>query len=492
MSQNLVFLAQKNVRSMHHPNTNSTTDRIFIWGGHLFFWVLIMVCLVFYQERLLAFDTANYIFHVVTFDDYFIKHNRYISYLTQWVPLFGMHQGWAFASVLKAFSASFYIWFYLFYVLIVHGAKNVLGGVVLIFGLCLAMRYKFYAAISELFFGVAIAGFLIGWLTRKGAKYLPTWIDYSVVLLCLIALFGAHIILVYPILVFLVFQYLYENTWKNLRQWIMPTFIVGVFFLKFMLVQGDDYESDRMSALLEYSTLREMFTNQADYFIFSALQEYATQQYWLVLFLFTVVLAWLLFQKKWLAAIFIVCASVIWLLINILTYADLGGPLYIMLDGYLAVFGLIWATPFYFFLRDNYKPVFACVAIVLVGFSTWKMVDTRQFYRQRLTFIQETLDMYPEVDQKKLIVPRHLFDWENMWFPYEVAHESLMLTALESPEDMRTIYVDIDSPQGSGFLQSDGFIQFHGAHDISTINNSPFFNLPKAKYIVVDSVAWKE
>jgi len=485
------FWISTNVPSMPNP-TNWSVSTIYIWLGHVFFWVLIASCILYYQERLLSFDTAYYTFHLVTFQEYFIKHDRYISYLTQWVPLMGIDRGWSLANVFRAYSASFYLWFYLLYILIVHGFKNVLGGLLLVFTLCLAMRYKFYAAISEITFGLVIATVLISWLSRKPKQLSVKPLDFVVVGLCLAALFGAHVVPIYPIMTFLVFQRLYEGTWREPRQWIMPGFIVLVFALKLLMVQGDSYESNRLSDLLQPGSLIDLFTNRHDHFIFSAISEYFTREYWLVSLLFVGVLVWLFRMGKWLAGLFIAASALGWLLINIITYADLGGPLYIMLDGYLAVFGLIWGTPFIFFLRDHPLFVYAWATVGLIAFSTWRMVRTQEFYNQRLEYIQETLAMYPGDDQQKIIVPREHFHWDRMWFPYEVAHESLMLTALEHPDSTRTIYVDIDAPEGADFLQNDGFIQFHGAHHINAINQPRFFNLPEGTYFTVDSVAWMD
>jgi len=475
------------------PNpTKLSVSSMYIWSGHVFFWALIASCMLFYQERLLAFDTAYYTFHLVTFQDYFIKHDRYISYLTQWVPLLGIEQGWSFANVLRAFSASFYIWFYALYIVIVHGFKNVLGGFLLVCTLCLAMRYKFYAAISEITFGLVIATVLVSWLSRKPKQLAIKPLDFLIASICLVALFGAHIVPIYPIMTFLVFQRLYEGTWREPRQWIMPGFIVLVFVLKFLMVQGDSYESDRLSDLLQPGSLVALFGNWRDHFIFKAIFQYFTHEYWLVSLLFTGVLVWLLRSGKWLAGFFIFAASLGWLLVNIITYSDLGGPLYIMLDGYLAVFGLIWGTPIFFFLRDHPRTAYAWIAVGLVVFSTWRMVRTRHFYANRLEYIKETLAMYPGKDQQKIIVPREHFHWDRMWFPYEVAHESLMLTALQHPDSTRTIYVDIDAPEGADFLRSEGFIQFQGDHHIDAINQSRFFNLPQGTYTTVDSVAWMD
>ncbi len=473
------------------PDLNTNLSRWYTWIGHLFFWVVSLACILLYKERLLSFDTAYYTFHLVTFQDFFIKHDRYISYLTQWVPLIGVDWEWSLANVFRAYSVSFYLWFYGLFLIIVYGLRNPLGGLLLVGALCLGMRYKFYAAISEITFGLAIGAFLVAWLTTRQEKDGLKWLDFAVVTLCLVGLFGAHLAPLYPIMTFLVFERLYDNTWLKPKRWIMPGFILLVFAVKFFVVQEDEYESNRLADLLNPDAIRELFLHPGEHYIFSAIKQYFTTQYILPGLAFTASLGWLVWKRKILAALFISLSFLGWIVINIITYSDLGGPVFIMLDGYLALLGLIWMTPFYFLLRDNPRWPLTAIMSLLMVVSTWQMIGTYSFYRQRLTYIKDTLAMHPEPAQKKLIVPWNLFEWNTMWFPYELPHETLMLTALDNPDSCRTIYVLIDAPLDAEFLKTEGFIQFQGAHDASTINNSPYFNLPEMPYVEADTTAWK-
>ncbi len=464
-------------------------EKILLATGHAFFWALIGCCILFFRERLLAFDTAYYTFHIIAYEEFFIKHNRYISYLTQWVPLVAIQAGGSLANALKAFSASFYVWFYLLFILISYGFRNVAGGTFLVFALCLGMRYKFYAAISEITFAIVIASVLLAWLAHRAPLYRLRPLDFLVVSLCLVGLFGAHAVLIYPIMTFLVFERLYNGRWKALRAWVMPAFILAVLALKFLLVQGDSYESGKMSVLFDRELWRDLWIHPDDYFIFTALEAYFLSEYLPVTVLFLGTLGWLFFRKKVGAGAFILLAAIGWTVINILTYSYLRGRVYIILDGYLAVFGMIWATPFYFFLRENRRPGWAWVAVALIGFSTYRMVEKLHFFHQRHEYIRATLKMYP--DHPKLLVPNSLFEWETMWYPYEIPHESLMLTALDDSEACRTIYVNTDTPADSEYLRSNGFLQFNGSIGVSGVNRSPFFQLPDGPYYTVDHVAWK-
>jgi hypothetical protein len=353
------------------------------------------------------------------------------------------------------------------------------------------MRYKFFAAISEITFGLAIGAFLVAWLTSRKEGNGLRWLDFAVVGICLVGLFGAHLAPLYPIMTFLVFERFYDKTWLKPKRWIMPGFILAVFVVKFFVVQEDEYESNRLADLLNPESIRDLFLHPGDHYIFAALRQYFTTQYVLPGLAFVASVGWLVWKRKILAGLFILLSFLGWIVINIITYSDLGGPVFIMLDGYLALLGVIWMTPFYFLLRDNRRWLPAVVMSLLIVVSTWQMIGTYSFYRQRLTYIKETLAMHPEPAQKKLIVPWNLFEWNSMWFPYELPHETLMLTALEDPDSCRTIYVLIDAPLDAEFLKSDGFIQFQGAHDASTINSSPYFNLPEMPYVEADTTAWK-
>lgn len=470
-------------------DSRSAAERILLWTGHLFFGVLIVSCIVFYQERLLAFDTAYYMFHILAYDEFFIKHDRYVSYLTQWVPLWGMEQGWSLEWIMRSFSASFYLWFYLVFMLISHGFRSITGGTFLVATLSLGMRYKFFAAISEITFAMVLAALLLAWLAHRPKHLRLGVIDFGVVAVCLTGIFGAHVVVLYPIMTFLVFERLYNGRWKEWTSWIMPALIVVVFLIKFLAVQGDEYESDKMAVLFQPDIIRDVLLNPGDYFIYRALLDYFTLEYVPVMLLFLAGVGWLWRTRKIGSAVFISGAFLGWLFINLVVYSYLESSLYIMLDGYLAIFGMIWATPFYFIWRGNKTTTLAWVAVALIALSTGMMLSKKSFYKQRLEYIEQTLALHPE--HEKLLVPASAFNWETMWYPYEVAHESLMLTALEGREQCRTIYVNIDAPADAEFLASDQFLQFHGSVPLKVFSYSRFFSLPEAPYTVVDTVAWK-
>lgn len=470
-------------------DSRSPAERILLWAGHLFFGLLIVSCIVFYQERLLAFDTAYYMFHILAYDEFFIKHDRYVSYLTQWVPLWGMEQGWSLEWVMRSFSASFYVWFYLIFILISHGFRSVIGGTFLVATLSLGMRYKFFAAISEITFAMVLAALLLTWLAHRPQHLRLGVIDFGIVAVCLAGIFGAHVVVLYPIMTFLVFERLYTGRWKDWRSWIMPALILIVFAFKLFAVQGDEYESDKMAVLFQPDVIQEVLLNPGEYFIYQALQDYFILEYLPVMLLFLVSIGWLWRARKILSAVFISGAFLGWLFINLVVYSYLDSSVYIMLDGYLAIFGMIWATPFYFIWREKKGTARAWLLVALIAISTGMMLSKRSFYQQRLEYIEQTLALHPE--QKKLLVPASAFEWKTMWYPYEVAHESLMLTALQGREQCRTIYVNIDAPTDAAFLQSDQFLQFHGYVPLEVFSYSRFFSLPEVPYTVVDTVAWK-
>jgi len=470
-------------------DSRSPAERILLWAGHLFFGILIVSCIIFYRERLLAFDTAYYTFHILAYEEFFIKHHRYISYLTQWVPLWGIDQEWSLEWIMRSFSASFYVWFYLAFILISHGFRSIIGGTFLVSTLCLGMRYKFFAAISEITFAMVLAAILVTWLAHRSKRMRLGVIDFVVVALCLTGIFGAHVAVFYPIMTFLVFERLYTSRWKNWRSWIMPSLILFVLLIKVLVVQGDDYESDKMAVLFQPEVIRDVLLNPRDYFVYRALLEYFTLEYVPVMALFILGVGWLFRSGKVWAGVFISGAFLGWILINLVVYSYLQSSIYIMLDGYLAIFGMIWATPLYFIWQEQKSKALALTLVAVIAISTTMMVNKHSFYHQRLEYISQTLDFYPE--HRKLLVPSSAFNWDTMWYPYEVAHESLMLTALKGRDQCRTIYVNIDSPPDAEYLNSDQFLQFNGTMSLDVFKHSRFFSLPAEPYTVIDTVAWK-
>jgi hypothetical protein len=471
-------------------------DKLSLYSGHLFFIGLITAALVLFKERLFAFDTAYYTFHVLNYGEYFIKHNRFISYLTQWVLLTGIHFKWPLALTLSLFSASFYVWFYAIFIILVHYYKNIFGGLFLVLSLVLTMRFKFFAAISEITFALCLSAALIILVDHFWSVKKIRTVDVFFFILLGIGILGSHLAVLYPLLIALAALFILRKAFCKWQNWIWPCALGFVFLLKYFGVQSDDYESDKLSVLQNTDLIKNLFLKFPDYTIADILMNYLLEDYLPILLFFTGLIGLFIYRKNYLPSFILFVGILGWLAINALIYSYLNDHILIMVDGYLALLGPIIALPIYFLLTDEtfavgVKKGLLIVTLGLLAYSSHQMLDKRKFFQQRLENIRQTMELNEGCVQKKFLVSNEQFNWQKMWYPYELPHESLLLSALNGRENCYTIYANTDSPAGASFLQTTGFLQFNHASSMESINNSFYFELPEAPYCEIDTILWQ-
>lgn len=471
---------------------NWTEEKVIILLGHLFFLGFLFGGLLFYKERLLAFDAAYYTFHIIVNEDFFIKHNRYISYLSQWVPIVAMQAGFSLKMVLLLFSSSFMVIYYAIFALVTHGFKHPKAGlfIALSYGLC--TRYKYYSAISEISISIALAGLLIAWLTRPKVEHhqhKPV-LHWLVAVLLVALLFIAHPIIIIPLLFFIGFDIIYNSKWQDWQTWLFIVFLLLVYYIKFQWVQTDDYEANRASTV-SMENLIKVFSNTKERPIFSVIGWYFRTEYIVPFFAFVVALVALGKAKKRLLIGYALLGTIAWLLLNIVLYAELGGFVLTIVDGYFAIFGMFWATAMYFtFLQPTtpYSKWKMAGLSFLIFFSLQRIYAYHTFYEHRLNVMLETFERHP--DARKLTVEMAQFDWGEMWYPYEIPHESLMFSALANNGKAATIYVNDFNKQPEDLRKTDVFYHFDTYFPISNLP-SQYFDLPDSTtYKPILDPAW--
>ncbi|MCP4021048.1 MAG: hypothetical protein GY729_04335 [Desulfobacteraceae bacterium] len=181
-------------------------DRTLQIIGHVFFLILLLMGAVFFRERLLNFDSAFYSFSMLYYDDFYIAHDRYISYATQWIPLLALKLGCSLKTFLVLYSISLILLHYVIYNILVYGFKNTAAGIFLALSLVLAMRYKFYAGIAEVTASIGLLALFIGWVTKEKDQFpsLKKWQDSLIALLLIGILTTGHPAIAMPLLYFAV------------------------------------------------------------------------------------------------------------------------------------------------------------------------------------------------------------------------------------------------------------------------------------------------
>ena len=464
-------------------------DKSLIRIGHVGFWAYILFTVIFYQERLINSDAAYYTFHMINFEEVFVKHNRYISHFTQWLPIVLIKSGASLKIVMVSYSAIFGIWFYLLFLICTYLFKNIRGGLLLLLALVLTMRYKFYAGHTEITFAIAVATTLYCWISaeRQKIRWQNQWISTIIVILFSCWLYIIHPIIIVPLFVMLIYNVLEKNRWFDYWNWAHIGIILFSFYMRFKYVMDDGYESNKVNLIQDFS---KVFGKTEDYYVFQILQDYGAIHFNIALLVFALSIGVIITHQKYLQALYFIAASIGIVILVALSHSYLRSDLYIMIDGYLGMLGMVWGLAITKALSLTAK---SSKVLALLGFMLivcfGQIYTKHEFFAERHRLQKELMRTHIQNGNHKTLVKLDRFNWEKLWYPYEFPHETIMLSALDDQMENASIFVDYDGKEVEEYLEKDytmlAFYQNVGL-------NPRFFRLPKQKYIRVDDVPWKD
>jgi hypothetical protein len=200
----------------------NVANRLLLVLGHFSALVFIIFSIVFYEERLFAFDSAYYFFKMLTNEGFNIEHNRSISYTSQLMPVLAIRSGASLKTVSILYSLSFMLFYYAIYIVHAYVLKNPQTGMLLFLILILSTRFKHYNAVSEVTATMALSSLFVGWVwtwdTLRRFKVLQKTL-IAILLLCVN--WTGHPIIFLPITGFLGFYLVYRNKWRDPYFWII-------------------------------------------------------------------------------------------------------------------------------------------------------------------------------------------------------------------------------------------------------------------------------
>lgn len=462
-----------------------TFDKVLRWIGHLFFGVLLLMSLLYFKERLLHFDAANYTFQLLYFEDFYIGHGRWISAPTQLLPLLAIKLGASLRTVLLIYSASFILFYYLIYLLVVYGFRQAKVGLFLALALCLTMRYKFYGPVGEVILSIGSVALLLGWLWRgEVLSHLSARWNYvlSLLLMVLLILTG-HPFAALSLLFVMGFYWISSEKWWDREFWIMMGTALLLLGRKYLSLQQEgSYEAGQMDNLQEGVKL---LGNFQDYYVFDRMLYFLDTEYVLPFAVFCLCLFVLLYKKKWLLVGFIVLSHIGMLAAIMVSFSYLNDPIYILLDGYLSHLGVIWSLAIVYALLEERRVWSLALVVLMLGFSLDRIHGKRTFFQQRMEIIGSIMEPGLEQGHKKLLHHMDHFDWQRLWLPWAVGVETLMYTALEGPEQASTLYYQqarFDEEEHA--KSSDAFLGVQYDPFLFKLDSLPskFFLLPEGPY----------
>ena len=420
--------------------THSLSTRWWIGLGHLGFLVLLIFSQVFFRERMLHFDTANYAFNLIWFGKPYIQHDRWIGWLSQ-VPVLAFIKGGAsIETVLRVYSLVLMALPYLIFLVLVYLFRSPRGGLLLLLVQLLTIRYKFYAPVAEVVQSLTWVALALGWLMRDPGRW-PVASHWNILVAYVLAI---PLLITHPFgLLSFGLGYLIwlsaDGHWRSQSAWLVPALaLIGFVLLRLLGGQSfSGYETGRLTVVREYAS---QLSDLPSLYVWERFWWYLQAHYPLTIVLFAGLFLVALSQKKIALALTAVVVFSVIALLAMLTHAYLNGPVYLMIDGYFAHLGLPIALLLVLALPKEPRPVTLLVLGILVIFSLHRIASVHTFFEKREALITGIMDQQSTPDQPKLMASMEGWDWSRLWVPWAVGMESLLMSTLDHPDTPQTIY----------------------------------------------------
>ncbi len=116
---------------------------------YAFFGFYFLLTFLLYLDRFFA-DTAHYLHYIISKGTLFIAHTRWSAGIPQLLPLAGTWCGVSLNGLIRLYSVSFCLEYFLIFMLLAHGMRNISMSVVLVLLLTCGASKLFYWPISEI------------------------------------------------------------------------------------------------------------------------------------------------------------------------------------------------------------------------------------------------------------------------------------------------------------------------------------------------------
>lgn len=456
--------------------------------GFLFFSVLFIFSWVFYKERMLCFDPAFFLYKMIEYKDFSIELDRWGSAPSQLLPLFAIHKGFSLLTILRLYSVSFILLYYIFFLVITLVLKNNKAGIGLMLALCIGFRHAFYYSTAELFQGMALA--FIAWAIFAPEKPYETsfkkWLGavISIILIYIISYY--HQLALFPVL-FIVLVELIEN--KKLKDpAIISVAVFTLFWLIFRIffLTDSEYEKSKMiNAGIFFEQLPDLFNLPSTIYFVQFVRDN--------IFSFSVTIGVLVIlfivRKKWRLFLFSFVYFTGFLILILVTYYRGESPM--MMEDYFVVPGCFIAVILIFLLYEKLSHLIVILVVLPLLIIHLKGIYDGHFtLTKRINYLERLISYGRTFDERKFLVNHQNFPWHYAWIKWAVPFETAILSSIESPDSTVTFFIPDNMNQYDSLLEKENiFLGPDWAVTWFSSNSADnrYFHLPSSGYLKLNT-----
>lgn len=213
-------------------------QRISFWLTQLGYFILLLMAIYFYQDRL-ASDTSYYFFKSLNTSAFHVEHDRWVLMLAEWPVVLLSKMNVSLKTIAIAFSVWHILFFYLIGLLVYRIERNSYAWMLFLLLQTIGVMYGFVGPIFEQFYGTALAVWFYAVL-RQSKQH--TWKQQ--LLLCILA---AWIMTSHPFNVILLVYLLCLDyiEYRSIKKYTMVIFLFPLY-IYFKWVTASEYESGKV------------------------------------------------------------------------------------------------------------------------------------------------------------------------------------------------------------------------------------------------------
>jgi hypothetical protein len=396
---------------------------------------LALLALYFYQERMLFSDMAFQTFHILREGQVQVQSGRFGAIATQVFPWAAQWLGLPLRGVLVAYSLGHVLWPLALFLWVRYRLKRPDWALILALCTCFLTVHTFFW-LSEMPQGLVFLVALLAWADAQTRLSSLLWWQWLMWIAATVTAFYFHPMVLYAAVFALVWLLLYNQNDRG-KQGVFVTnlaLFMAIWVVKYKILPLDWYDAQ---ALERARIFAELWPNWLNIPSNRDFLRWCLSDYWALLPALLAVTAWLLYQRRWLLATWSI--------------------------GFPFAFVLLVNVPFHtgdqqFYLENLYLPLALCAVLPLVRlafdsprlpyvmalFALFFLVKIAQLYfagqlwHTRLTWLRTTLAEHagPKMAIAESTLPKPL-----LRFTWGLPYETLLLSALNGPQQARTIVV---------------------------------------------------
>ncbi len=411
---------------------------------------LLALAVLFWKERTIYTDMAFHVFVLSVTKNFAIQNQRFGAAITQAFPLLAMKLHLPLKAVLLGYSASFYLCYIAYFLVIIFMLRQLAMGLVLCLFLTLLTSISFFWAQSEFPQGMAFLVLYLSLLLYVTEKKKPAMALYLLTAAGGVVALFFHPLILFPFVIAL--GYFYLNKKLSSRQiFSLLAFSMLVLAAKTIFIKAGGYESTKMGGIKNFVTLFPNYfiiPSQID-FVKRLAGDYAPFVSWTL----AVVVVYIRRAEHLKLAWLFVSLSGYLMLVNV-SFPDAGFSTYT--QNLQLPLAFILALPIAFDLLPAWPLRMWVPALLLTFlFRIAAIYNSHAPFTQRLQYLSDLLDRQSGKDTNKFYVAEADLPKEVIGETWALSYETLLLSSLPSPAATQTIELESVVQEKAYLLDSD-------------------------------------